>query len=213
MDIVLFGIQGSGKGTIARAICAKYSFHYFETGAELRKLAQEESELGKKVKAIVDAGKLVPNDIVMEIIENFMILLPDDRPVVFDGIPRKPVQSKTFDALMKKHNREFTGILVDVPEDMAMKRLTQRRVCGKCKTVYPADYNKEACEKCGGELITRTDDNPESIRTRFQAYFDETMPVIEKYKSEGKLLTINGTPSIEEVRESVFQLLEDKNLA
>lgn len=213
MDIVLFGIQGSGKGTIGRAVCEKFGFHYFETGAELRKLAQQDSDLAQKVKAIMEAGKLVSNDVVMEIIEEYMNNLPDDKPVIFDGIPRKPIQSKTFDELMKKLQREFMGILVEVPEEEALKRLTQRRICSNCKTVYPANYEKEACEKCDGELITRSDDNPESIRVRFQAYFDETMPVIENYKADGKLISIDGTPPIEEVRDAVMKLLEEKNIA
>ncbi len=212
MDIALFGIQGSGKGTIARAVCAKYGFHYFETGGELRKLASQDSELAQKVKAVMESGSLVSNEIVMEIIEDFMNSLPDDKPIVFDGIPRKPVQATTFDALMEKKDRDFMGILVEVPEDMAMERLTKRRVCSKCKSVYPADYKEEACEKCGGELVTRSDDNPESIKTRFHAYFDETYPVIEKYKSEDKLITIDGTPDIETVRDNVFTLLEEKEL-
>lgn len=212
MDIALFGIQGSGKGTIARAVCAKYGFHYFETGGELRKLASQDSELAKKVKAVMEAGSLVSNEIVMEIIEDFMDSLPDDKPIVFDGIPRKPVQATTFDALMEKKGRDFMGILVEVPEEEAMKRLTTRRVCSSCKTAYPADYKEEACEKCGGELVTRSDDNPESIKTRFQAYFDETYPVIENYKSEEKLITIDGTPDIETVRDNIFTLLEEKEL-
>lgn len=212
MDIVLFGIQGSGKGTIGRAVCEKFGFHYFETGAELRKLAQQDTDLAHKVKAIMEAGKLVSNEVVMEIIEEYMKNLSDDKPVIFDGIPRKPVQSRTFDDLMKKLERDYIGLLVEVPEDMALERLTKRRICNNCKSVYPADYSKEACEKCGGELTTRTDDNPESIRVRFQAYFDETMPVIENYKADGKLVTIDGTPPIEQVRDAVFKLLEEQNL-
>lgn len=212
MDLVLFGIQGSGKGTIGRAVSQKFGFHYFETGAQLRKLAQEDSDLARKVKTIIEAGQLVPNEVVMEIIEEFMKTVQDGKPVIFDGIPRKPVQSKTFDELMKKLGREYMGLLVDVPEEMALKRLTTRRICSKCKAVYPADYNKEACEKCEGELMTRSDDNPESIRTRFQSYFDETMPVIEDYRADGKLITIDGRPPIPEVGDAVFQILKKKNL-
>lgn len=212
MDIVLFGIQGSGKGTIGRAVCEKFGFHYFETGAELRKLAKKDTDLAHKVKEVMEAGKLVSNEVVMEIIEAYMEELTDDKPVIFDGIPRKPVQSKTFDELMQRLGREYKGLLVEVPEEMAMKRLTKRRVCSSCKSVYPADYKGGSCKKCGGELVTRTDDNPESIRVRFQAYFDETMPVIEDYKADGKLLTIDGTPPIEEVRDAVIQLLEEQKL-
>ncbi|MBU0667591.1 nucleoside monophosphate kinase [Patescibacteria group bacterium] len=212
MDIVLFGIQGSGKGTIARAVSEKFGFHYFETGAELRKLSQENSPLGHKVKEIIEAGKLVPNDIVMEIIEHFMETVPANESAIFDGIPRKQFQAETFDALMKKLGRSYIGILVHVPEDIALKRLTLRRICESCKAVYPADYDRSSCEKCSGELVTRSDDNPESIKTRFAAYFEETMPVIEGYKARNMLLTIDGIPRIPEVRDATFRLIEEKLL-
>src|SRR5579883_1600694 len=177
MDIVLFGIQGSGKGTLGKVVAEKYGLVIFETGGELRKLSQENSELARKVKSIIEAGHLVPNEVVMEIIENFMNKLPAGKNVLFDGIPRKMVQAESFDTLMKKHNRDILGILVEVPEEVVIKRLMSRRICENCKTVYPASYTKEACEKCGGKLVTRSDDNPESIKTRIKAYHDETMPV------------------------------------
>ena len=227
MDIVLFGIQGSGKGTLGMAVAKKYGFVLFETGGELRKLSQEDSGLARKVKSIVEAGHLVPNEVVMDIIENFMNKLPAGKNVLFDGIPRKMEQAETFDALMKKHGRGMLGILIDVPEDVVMKRLMSRRLCEKCKTVYPAAYTgahgataKESgsagseaykevtCEKCGGKLIPRSDDNPESIKTRIKAYYDETTPVIDHYKKMNKMLTMNGNLSIEEATKEIFKLLD-----
>ncbi len=210
MDIVLFGIQGSGKGTLGKAVAEKYGLMVFETGGELRKLAQEDSDLGRKVKSIVEAGNLVPNEVVMDIIENFMQKLPAGKNVLFDGIPRKMVQAETFDALMKKYNRQMLGILIEVPEDVVMKRLMSRRICENCKTVYPAAYTKETCEKCGGKLVARNDDNPESIKTRIKAYFDETMPVIEHYEKEGKMLRMNGNLSIPDATTEIFKLLDGK---
>ena len=186
MDLVLFGIQGSGKGTVASAVAERFGFAYFETGAELRKLAQEDTPLAKKVKSIMDAGNLVPNEVVMEIIEEFMKKVPEGKSVLFDGIPRKPVQATTFDSLMRKLGRDFTCILIDVPEEMAKERLLGRN---------------------------RSDDTPGVIQARFQNYLDETVPVIENYRAEGKLLSIDGKPPIPEVRESVFQLIQEKHLA
>ncbi len=208
MDIVLFGMQGSGKGTQGKLIAQRHNLAVFETGAELRKLAQEDSELGQKVKSIIEAGELVPNEVVMEIIEDFMGKLPEGSTVLFDGIPRKMVQAETFDALMGKMGREFKGILIEISEEVAMQRLTTRRICGQCKEVYPAKYDGDSCEKCEGELITRQDDNAEAIQTRLQAYANETMPVIEKYMSEGKMLKINGAQSIEDVDTELEKALE-----
>lgn len=208
MDIVLFGIQGSGKGTIGKAAAQKYQYNYFETGAELRRLSSENSELGIKVKNIIEAGHLVPNEIVMEIIEDYVNNLEKGKEVIFDGIPREQVQAETFNKLMDKHDRQFTGILVEIPEKEALKRLTTRRICKNCKEVYPANYEKNHCEKCNGELITRSDDTPNSITTRISAYKNETVPVIEKYRSEGKLIEMDGTVSIPEAFALFSEIIE-----
>ncbi|MCC7196641.1 nucleoside monophosphate kinase [Candidatus Peregrinibacteria bacterium] len=207
MDIVLFGIQGSGKGTLSKIIAEKYGFVIFETGSELRKLSSEDTELARKVKSIVESGKLVPNEIVMDIIENFMHHLPNGKAVLFDGIPRKMEQAETFDALMERNGRKFTGILINVPESTALRRLTTRRLCENCKTVYPADYTKDNCEKCGGKLVTRSDDNPESIKTRIAAFNEETMPVIEKYKKENLMVTMNGDQPIDTAAKEILEVV------
>ncbi|MFC1810628.1 adenylate kinase family protein [Patescibacteria group bacterium] len=208
MDILLFGIQGSGKGTQGKLLKDYYDMAYFETGAELRRLAQEDKELGKKVKEIIEAGHLVPNEVVMDIVENFMDNVPEGKAIFFDGIPRKMVQKETLDALLNKHSREFKVVILDLTEELALERLTKRRICSKCKEVYPAKYDKDVCEKCGGELITRTDDNAESIKVRLQAFADETMPVVNKYEEEGKLIHVDGSGSIEEVDKLLKETLD-----
>jgi adenylate kinase len=143
----------------------------------------------------------------MDIIENFMHHLPNGKAVLFDGIPRKMEQAETFDALMKKNERNFMGILINVPESTALRRLTTRRLCESCKTVYPADYTKDICEKCGGKLVTRSDDNPESIKTRIAAFNEETMPVIEKYRKEGHMVTMNGDQSIDKAATEILDVV------
>lgn len=208
MDLVLFGIQGSGKGTLGVVVAKEHDFVIFETGSELRKLSQQDSELAKKVKSIVEAGHLVPNVVVMDIIENFMKNLPAGKKVLFDGIPRKLEQAESFDALMTKLGRKFTGILIDVPEEVAVKRLSSRRLCEKCKNIFPATYKKDDCEKCGGKLITRSDDNPESIRTRVKAYYDETLPVIERYKTAGNMIIMNGDLNMEEASREILKVID-----
>ncbi|MFA5829278.1 MAG: nucleoside monophosphate kinase [Candidatus Gracilibacteria bacterium] len=210
MDLVLFGIQGSGKGTLGKVLAEKYNLQIFETGSALRKLSQETTPLAQKVKSIIEAGHLVPTEVVMEIIEDFMNHLQPGSNVLFDGIPRKMDQAEAFDQLMQKHNRNFLGLLIDVSEEVAIKRLSTRRLCKNCKTVFPATYTQNTCEKCGGELITRTDDNPESIKIRLKAYFEETMPVIENYKKGSKMISIDGTENIEKVQILAFEALQGK---
>lgn len=208
MDIILFGIQGSGKGTQGKFIVERYKLAPFETGEQLRKLAAEDSDLGRKVKAITEKGHLVPNEIVMEIIEKFMKELPKGKNVLFDGIPRKLEQAETFDALMKKLNRDYVGVYFTLTREEAFRRLITRKMCKDCKTIYPAFYTKPKCEKCDGELITRRDDNPESINTRLDVFYNETEPVIARCKSQNKIIEINGEQLIEAVKNDTFKSLD-----
>ena len=220
MDLVLFGIQGSGKGTQGKFIISEFDFESFETGGILREMikkadsqtgkvldeiSKKDLEKAKEIKEIITAGHLVPNEIVIEIVEDFINKIPEGKPALFDGLPRKEVQAKSFNALMKKNGREFKAVIIDISKEEAMKRLTTRRICSECKEVYPSMFGKDTCEKCGGKLITRKDDNPESIENRLNAYFQETMPVIEAYEKEGKLIRVNGEQSIEEVTKELFE--------
>lgn len=214
MDLILFGRQGSGKGTQGKSLAERYGLVPFVTGDELRKLSQEDSELGQKIKTIVEAGHLVPNEVVMEIIEHFMKELPQGAKVLFDGIPRKADQAKTFDELMHRLGRTFIGLLIEIPEELSIKRLTQRRICEGCKAIYPPNYEGEKCQNCGSELKVRSDDtNMESIHNRLEAYRNETLPVIEKYRQENKIIQVDGTKSIDEVNEQTFKELDGLFLA
>lgn len=208
MDIVLFGVQGSGKGTQGKLIASKYDMKIFETGGELRKLSKLDTPLAMKVKAIINAGYLVPNEVVMEIIENFLNGISSTDKVLFDGLPRTLEQMESFNALMKKFNRDFRGVHIFIPKEMAMERLLTRTLCSKCKTVYPATYTKSTCELDNEPLIKRDDDNADSIRTRLSAYENETIPVINTYSTEQKMLEVDGTKSIDEVSEAIYSQLE-----
>ncbi|MBT6068154.1 adenylate kinase [Candidatus Peregrinibacteria bacterium] len=199
MDLALFGIQGSGKGTQGKIIAEKYNLKLFETGAELRKLAKESSPLGLKIKAIINAGYLVPTEVVMEIIENFLQDIPTNERVLFDGIPRSKEQMEHFNNIMSKHGRTFKGVQINITKEEAMDRLLARKICSGCKAVYPAWITEEECKKCGGELTRRADDNEESIRTRLSAYENETLPVIESYKSNDQMIIVDGMGTIEEI--------------
>ncbi|MDA1060880.1 MAG: nucleoside monophosphate kinase [bacterium] len=205
MDLIFFGMQGAGKGTIGKLVAHKYGLEVFETGGELRKLSAEDSELGKKVKAIIEAGNLVSNEVVMEIVENFMKNLGEGKSVLFDGIPRKVVQAETLNALLEKYKREYKGVLLEISMDTALARLTTRRICDTCKTVFPADYKGEKCE-CGGTLTVRKDDNASAIHNRLDAFQNETMPAIQMYAD--KLIKINGEGSIEEVEKLAYEILD-----
>lgn len=205
MDLILFGMQGAGKGTIGKAIADRYNLKIFETGGELRKLSHQDTPLAKKVKSIIDAGRLVPNEVVMEIVENFLKNLPANSNVLFDGIPRKMEQAESLNALLNKTGRTYKAVLLEIKEETALKRLTTRRICKVCKTVYPITFTADKCT-CGGELITRSDDNPQAIHTRLEAFRYETIPAMNLYKDN--LIKIDGEPSIEEVEIKAFEVLD-----
>ena len=205
----MFGRQGSGKGTQGKYFADRYHLTPFVMGDELRKLATEDSELGKKVKSIIEAGHLVSDDVVMEIIENFINGLKPGTNVMFDGIPRKIGQAEKFDALMEKNHRNTKGVILNISEETAIRRLTSRRMCSQCKAIFPANYDKPFCKTCGGTLESREDDsNMDSIRNRLNAFNNETMPVIERYRKEGKLIELNGEPDIDQVNTEAFPKLD-----
>ncbi|MBP9718136.1 nucleoside monophosphate kinase [Candidatus Gracilibacteria bacterium] len=200
MDYIFFGIQGAGKGTQGKLLTEKISAAYFETGGELRRLAHEDSELGHKIKSIIEAGHLVPNEVVMEIVENFVMKVArPDQSIIFDGIPRNQEQSNTFTSLLDRAQRTYTGVYFELSREQAENRLLKRRICSKCKSVFPAFYDKAVCEKCGGELITRADDNADAIKTRIEIFYKETLPVIEGWAKVGKMISINADQPIEKV--------------
>ncbi len=181
MDFLLFGMQGSGKGTQAKLIAEHCNLMIFEAGAELRRLATEDSELARKVNAILQSGNLVPTEVVMEIVANFIDHLPEGQSVLFDGIPRSQDQQEQFDEIFKKKGRDFMGILIELNEEEAMERLLLRK---------------------------RNDDTPEAIRVRINTFMEKTQPVIEHYKSMGKVLAVNGVQSVEEVNRDILKAIE-----
>jgi adenylate kinase len=207
MDLILFGMQGSGKGTQSKFISKACNLAVFETGAELRRLSKEDSDLGRKVKSIIEAGHLVSTEIVMEIIANFIDTLPAGQAALFDGIPRSIEQKENLDKLLEEKGRTFMGLDIRITEEEALKRLTTRRICEGCKATYPAFYKEDACEDCGGSLITRRDDTPDAIRVRLDTFLEKTMPVIDGYNADGKMLVVNGEQAIEAVTEECMKAL------
>jgi adenylate kinase len=172
MNIVIFGIQGSGKGTQAQLLVKKYHLALFEAGAECRRLASEDSELGRKVKEIIDGGDLVPSNVIIEILDAFLSKVPATQNVIFDGIPRNPDQQVEFDRILKKWNRDFIALNIELPEEETIKRLLARG---------------------------RHDDKPEIITNRIKIFVRDTAPIIEAYRAQNKIININGNQSIEQV--------------
>lgn len=209
-DLVFFGIQGSGKGTQGAIIAEKYGLQIFETGGALRAIAASGTELGNKVKNTIESGNLVTNEIVMDVISDFVENRAGDKPVLFDGIPRSMEQKNSFDTLLADKGRDdFMGIWIDISEQEAKNRLLGRRICTNCKKVFSASYNDSNCDVCGGELVKRSDDNEAAILARIENFMKETLPAIKTYEAEGKMIRINGQQAIEKVTEEIEKALTE----
>jgi adenylate kinase len=201
----MFGIQGSGKGTQGKILAERYGLKVFDMGSELRNMIESGTDLGRRIKDIVQRGDLVDDNAILEIVENFLKTIPKNQSVVFDGIPRTMVQAEKLLELLEKYDRKVFGLLVQISEEEAIKRLTQRRVCSKCKEIYPAFYKEEECAKCGGILMTRQDDsNLDSIKQRLKNYQNETTPAIEHFYSIDRLIEVDGEQSIPDVTEEMI---------
>ena len=208
MDIILFGIQGSGKGTQGKVLAEKYNLKSFDMGGQLREMISSGSDLGMKLKGIVEAGNLVDDDTVIEVIESFLSTATSDQSILFDGIPRTLKQSEKLLNLLESNNRDAFAVLVKISEKEALRRTTQRRLCEKCKGIYGPDYKSDECHHCGGKLITRSDDNLESIQRRIDTYNTETVPVIKDFYDRDHLIEVDGEQAINDVSAEMIEKVD-----
>lgn len=181
MDYFFFGIQGSGKGTQTRLLAEEFNLPVFETGAELRAMAASGTELGDRVKEIIEAGHLVPTEIVMEIVAEFLDNHQEAETIIFDGIPRSKDQQEQLHELLSEYGRDFTAVFIHLSDEEAMTRLLARG---------------------------RSDDKPESIERRIKNFYEKTTPILEFYKERDAFIEVEGEQTIEEVYADIKSSLE-----
>lgn len=201
-DLILFGMQGSGKGTQGQILATTYGYTIFDTGSQLRRIVTSGSALGQKIQEITNAGKLVPTEVVMEIVADFLSNTPRETPVIFDGIPRSEDQRVLFEKEMEKAGRRPTALYIKLTEDEALARLLGRKTCSGCGKIYGLKDNLAegaACPTCGGTLKVRADDTDEAIKTRLRVYAEQTVPVIEVYRAEERLIELDGALPVTDV--------------
>ena len=212
MFFILLGAPGAGKGTQADIIVKEMSLPHVASGDLFRHALKNETPLGKQAEGYMKAGKLVPDEITINMILE-RIAQPDCRNgCVFDGFPRTLDQAKALDAALEKEKKAIEkAIYIEVPEEALMARLTGRFVCRVCQTPYHIKNSppkKEGvCDKCSGELYQRADDKEETIRERLKVYFAQTMPLLEYYEKKGKLLRVNGNQHIDQVGNDIIKYL------
>jgi adenylate kinase len=215
MRIVLLGAPGSGKGTQSKLLIEKYKIPQISTGDLLRAAAAAGTDLGRKAKAAMDAGQLVSDDVVLGMIQE-RLSKPDARAgFILDGFPRNIPQAQALDAMLARLSQPLQlALLVDVDTEVLMKRLTGRRTCSNasCGAIYNIYFSAPKasgkCDKCGSSLAHRSDDNENTVRSRLQVYEQQTAPLVSYYKAQGKLRTVRGTGSVNEIFKNVTDIIE-----
>jgi adenylate kinase len=213
MRIVLLGAPGSGKGTQAKLLAEKYKIPQVSTGDLLRAAVNSGSDLGRKAKAAMDGGQLVSDDIVLGIIQE-RLSKPDAKPgFVLDGFPRNIPQAPALDARLARLGQPLQlALLVDVDSEVLMKRITGRRTCGQCGAIYNVYFSptktQGKCNKCGGSVTQRSDDNEDTVRKRLAVYEEQTAPLVSYYKAQGKLRTVRGLGAINDIFKNITDIVE-----
>ena len=214
MNIVLLGAPGAGKGTQAAKLVEEFGTPHISTGDILRAAVKNQTELGKKAKSYMDAGELVPDSLIIDLM-NERLQEPDAaKGFILDGFPRTIPQAESLkEALEKRGERIDLALDIEVPDAHIVRRMGGRRACPKCGATYHLEFappEKEGlCDRCGSELITRSDDKAETVQGRLDVYHRQTYPLISYYREEGILREIDGTKTPDEVFSALEALLSE----
>jgi adenylate kinase len=209
--LVFLGPPGAGKGTQAKLLSQRMGFLHLSTGDLLREAVKNQTPLGKKAKEYMDRGELVPDELIVQLIEETM---PKDGNVILDGFPRTVNQALALEEMLKDKGEKISKVLFfDVPNEVIIDRLSGRRVCSKCGAVYHVEYNppkvEGVCDLCGGTLVQRDDDKEEVVRKRLEVYRKQTQPLIEFYQERGIIYKLDAGKGVEELFEEVKGLVRD----
>jgi adenylate kinase len=210
MNIILLGAPGAGKGTQAEVICKELAIPTISTGNMLRAAVKAGTEYGLKAKAAMDAGDLVSDDIVIGILKD-RIAEPDaQKGFILDGFPRTVPQAEALDNMGVRIDKV---VEIDVPDEVIQKRMSGRRVCLDCGATYHIDYKPSkvegVCDVCGKPIVIRKDDEPATVISRLETYHKSTAPLKDYYGNQGKLVSINGNDSVENISRLALEAVKD----
>ncbi|MGI5949261.1 adenylate kinase [Peptoniphilus sp.] len=208
MKLVILGPPGAGKGTQADYIIKKYNIPHISTGDIFRENIKNNTELGVKAKSYMDKGLLVPDELVIDLVED-RIKKPDAKDgFLLDGFPRTVAQAVSLDAILDADGDKLTKVInINVDPEILIERACGRRVCKTCGATYHVKFNppkvEGICDNDGKELIQRDDDNEETVKKRIEVYFDQTAPLIDYYNAQGLLIDVNGAQDIDKVFDDI----------
>lgn len=212
MKIIMLGAPGAGKGTQAKRIAERYSIPHISTGDIFRANIKNGTELGRKAKAYMDQGLLVPDELTCDLVVDRIKQEDCAGGYILDGFPRTIPQAKALDAALKEMGEKIDyAIDVDVPDENIVNRMSGRRTCVGCGATYHIVYNapktEGICDSCVEKLILRDDDKPETVQKRLSVYHEQTQPLIDYYRAEGVLRTVDGTADMEDVFAAIAAIL------
>ncbi|RKI26579.1 adenylate kinase [bacterium 1xD8-6] len=212
MKIIMLGAPGAGKGTYAKGIVEKYKIPTISTGDIFRQNIKEGTELGKKAKGYMDAGELVPDELVCDLVVDRLEKDDCKNGYILDGFPRTIPQAEALTAALKEKGTGIDFALDIEMEDQAIiDRMAGRRVCAKCGETYHAvnipPKAEGICDKCGGNLEIRDDDQPETVKKRLGVYHEQTAPLIEYYRTQGILHEVDGNLGLKGVNNKIYEIL------
>jgi len=206
MKLIFLGPPGAGKGTQATGVSSKLNIPHISTGDMFRSAIKNETPTGLEAKSYMDKGQLVPDSVVIAMVRERLAMADCENGYLLDGFPRTVEQAEALDTIASPD----AVVSIDVPDEKLLDRLTGRRVCGKCQGTFHISKlaDEKVCPVCGGELIHRDDDKPETISKRLQVYHDQTAPLIGYYKGNGKLKPVDGDNRPEDVLKAILASLE-----
>jgi adenylate kinase len=213
MNLILLGPPGAGKGTQAKMMIDRYRIPQISTGDILRANLKERTPLGLKAKEYMDKGLLVPDEIVIDIIQARLKEADCRDGYILDGFPRTVAQAQALDKVLAAMNSGIDHVIsIKVDKGELIKRLTGRRTCRQCgrgyHVIFDPPVNKDLCDKCQGELYQRDDDNEDTVRNRLEVYDSQTLPLIQYYKEKNLLRSINGQGGIQQIFDRIVEVLE-----
>lgn len=216
MNILLMGLPGAGKGTQAERLVTTFDIPHISTGDMFRSAMQEETELGLKAKSFMDQGLLVPDEVTIGIVRERLGKDDCAKGFLLDGFPRTIPQAEALEAMLKEMNKQIDHVInIDVNRDLLVARLSGRRICKSCGATYHTEFNPPAvegeCDKCGGELYQRKDDNEETVATRLDVNIAQSKPLLTFYDSKGLLRTVNGVQNINDVTGDIVTILRGQS--
>ena len=212
MRLIMLGAPGAGKGTQAARVAAELKIPHISTGDIFRANIKNGTELGKKAKAFMDAGKLVPDELTCDLVADRLAQADCAGGFILDGFPRTIPQAEALDKVVAELGTKIDyAVNIDVPDEAIIERMSGRRACLSCGATYHVDYNppktEGICDTCGQPLVLREDDKPETVQTRLSVYHEQTQPLIEYYGAKNALVSVDGTKPMDEVFADILKVI------